>query len=194
MVLGERRIGTERCPFCGQEIDAAATRCFFCGSELNDESVHKRLEQLHIQDARSARRIHKPLLIKVVVVLILVAVVFFYGTSGRKRISDVDSFGRTTNVKLNAKVIYTKARFVISNNDSFDWKNVKLEIVSETTEDRFSLKVPNILAGETYTAAAAEFLKDGAIRFNPYTMKPEKFWIMCDTPTRKNGSYLAGWK
>jgi hypothetical protein len=194
MFLGERRIGTEKCPFCGQEIDAAATRCFFCGAELNEESVHKRLEQLHIQDARAARRIHKPLLIKVVVVLILVGVVFFYGTSGRKRISDFDSPGRTSTVKLNAKVIYQGVRFVISNNDSFDWKNVKLEIVSETTEDRFSLKVPNILAGETYTAAAAEFLKDGGTRFNPYTMKPKKFWILCDTPTRENGSYPVGWK
>jgi hypothetical protein len=187
-------MGTEKCPFCGQEIDTAATRCFFCGVELNEESVHNRLEQLHMQEVRTARRIHKPLLIKVVVVLILVVVVFFYGTSARKSISDVDSPGRTSTVKLNAKVVYPGARFIISNNDSFDWKNVKLEIISETTEDRFSLKVPNILAGETYTAAAAEFLKDDGIRFNPYTMKPKKFWILCDTPTRENGSYLAGWK
>jgi len=194
MVLGERRIGTEKCPFCGQEIDAAATRCFFCGAELNESSVHKRLEQLHIQDERAARRVRIPLLIKVIVVLILVIVVFFYDTSGRKHISDVGSPGRNSNVKLNAEVIYPGARFVISNNDSFDWKNVKLEIVSETTEGRFSLSVPNILAGETYTAAAAEFLKYEGTRFNPYTMKPKEFWILCDTPTRENGSYMAGWE
>ena len=187
-------MGTEKCPFCGQEIDTAATRCFFCGAELNEESVHKRLEQLHIQDVRVARRIRNPLLIKVIVVFILVVVVFFYGTSGRKRISDVDSTARSSTVKLSAKVIYPGARFIISNNDSFDWKNVKLETISETTEDCFSLRVPNILAGETYTAAAAEFLKDDGIRFNPYTMKPKKFWILCDTPTRENGSYLAEWK
>ena len=187
-------MGTEKCPFCGQEIDAAATRCFFCGAELNEESVHKRLEQLHIQEVRSARRIHKPLLIKVAVVLIFISVVFFYGTSGRKRISGVDNTGRTSTVKLNAKVVYPGERFIISNNDSFDWKNVRLEIISETAEDRFSLNVPNILAGETYTAAAAEFLKDDGIRFNPYIMKPKKFWILCDTPTKENGSYLAGWK
>ena len=187
-------MGTEKCPFCGQEIDAAATRCFFCGAELNEESVHKRLEQLHVQDVRVAKRIRNPLLIKVVVVLILVGAVFFYGTSGRKRISDVDSSGRRSTVKLNAKVIYPGARFIISNNDSFDWKNVKLEIISVTTEARFSLRVPNISAGETYTAVAAEFLKDDGVRFNPYTMKPKKFWILCDTPTREIGSYMAGWK
>lgn len=189
-------MGPEKCPFCGQEIDSAATKCFFCGAELNEESIHRRLEQLHIQDVRVARRIRNPLLIKVVVVLILVGVVFFYGTSGRKRISDVDSSGRSSTVKLNAKVIYPGARFIISNNDSFDWENVKLEIIPESTEDRFSLGVPNILAGETYTAAAAEFLKDDGNRFNPflYTMKPKKFCILCDTPTGENGSYLAGWK
>jgi hypothetical protein len=187
-------MGTEKCPFCGQEIDAAATRCFFCGAELNEESVHKRLEQLHIQDVRVARRIRNPLLIEVIVVLILISVVFFYGTSGRKRISDVDSPGRSSTVKLNAEVTYPEARFIISNNDSFDWENIKLEIISETTEDQFGLKIPNILAGQTYTVAAAEFLKDDGTRFNPYTMKPKKFWILCDTPTKKNGSYLAGWK
>jgi hypothetical protein len=187
-------MGTEKCPFCDQEIDSAATRCFFCRAELNEESVHKRLEQLHIQDVRAAQKIHKPLLIKVVVVLILAGVVFFYGTSGRKRISNIDISGRTSTVKLNAKVTYPGTRFIIYNNDSFDWKNVKLEIVPESTDDRFSLGVPNILAGETYTAAAAEFLKDDGTRFNPYTMKPKNFWILCDTPTRKNGSYLAGWK
>ena len=185
-------MGTEKCPFCGQEIDSAATKCFFCGAELNEESVHKRLEQLHIKDIQVARRARNPLLIKVVVVLILGGVVFFYGTSGRKRIFDTGSSGRTSTVKLNAEVTYPGARFIISNNDSFDWKNVKLETISETMEDRFSLRVPNILAGETYTAAAAEFLKDDGTRFNPYTMKPKKFWILCDTPTRENGSYLAG--
>ena len=187
-------MGTEKCPFCGQEIDSAATRCFFCGADLNEESVHKRLEQLHIQDVRVARRIRNPLLIKIVIVLIMVGVVFFYDTSGRKRIPVVDNPYQSSTVRLKAKVTFPGARFIISNNDSFEWKNVKLEIISETTEDRFSLKVPNILAGETYTAAAAEFLKDDGIRFNPYTMKPKKFWILCDTPTRENGSYLAGWE
>ena len=110
-------MGPEKCPFCGQEIDSEATKCFFCGAELNEESVHKRLEQLHIQDIQAARRIHKPLLIKVIVILILAGVVFFYGTSGRKRISDVDSSGRSSTVKLKAKVIYPGARFIISNND-----------------------------------------------------------------------------
>ncbi len=71
-------MATEKCPFCGQEIDAAATKCFYCEAELNKESVHNRLEQLHDQDIRAARKIHKSHFIKVAVVLALIGIVFFY--------------------------------------------------------------------------------------------------------------------
>ena len=187
-------MGTEKCPFCGQEIDAAATRCFFCGAELNEESVHKRLEQLHIQDIKAARRIHKPLLIKVIVILILAGVVFFYGTSSKKRTSGIDISGRTSNVKLSAKIAFSGARFIISNNDSFDWKNVKLEIIPESMEDRFSLSVPIILSGDRYSVDTTKFLNNNGIHFNPDKIKPQEFRIKCDTPTRAIGSYQTNWK
>ena len=187
-------MGTEKCPFCGQEIDTAATRCFFCGAELSEESVHKRLEQLQEQDARVARKVHSHIVIGSIVVIILISIVFFYDTSGRKRISVINDLNQSSTLRLNAKVTYPGARFVISNNDSFDWINVKLEFVPESTEDRFSLGVPDISAGETYTAASAEFLKEDGTRFNPYKMKPKKFWILCETPTKERGSYRAVWK
>lgn len=187
-------MGTEKCPFCGQEIDVAATKCFFCGAELSEESVHKRLEQLHIQDFRVARRTSNHFLIKVLVILIFVGVVFFYGTSSRKRISDIDISGQTSIVTLNSKVAFPGKEFIISNNDSFDWKNVKLDIVSESMEDRFSLKVPIILSGETYSADATKFFNNEGIRFDPDKMKPRELRILCDTPTGGNGSYLADLK
>jgi hypothetical protein len=187
-------MGTEKCPFCGQEIDAAAIRCFFCGADLSEESVHKRLEQLHQQDARAARRIRSPIIVGIIVIIMLMSIVFFSDTSGRKRVSVVDDQKQSSTVRLNAKVTYPGARFIISNNDSFDWINVKLEFVPDSTEDRFSLKVPSISAGETYTAAAAEFSKKDGTRFNPYETKPRKFWIICDTPTKQSGSYQASWK
>jgi hypothetical protein len=187
-------MGTEKCPFCGQEIDAAATRCFFCGADLSEESVHKRLEQLHQQDARTARSVRSPIIVGIIVIIILMSIVFFSDTSGRKCISVVDDQKQSSTVRLNAKVTYPGARFIIANNDSFDWVNVKLEFVTDSTEDRFSLRIPNISAGETYTAAAAEFSKKDGTRFNAYETKPRKFWILCDTPTKQSGSYQAGWK
>ena len=186
-------MGTEKCPFCGQEIDAAAKRCFFCGANLNEESVHKRLEQLHVQDIQAARRIHKPLLIKVIVVVIFVGVIFFYGTSGRKHMSGVN-IGQSSTVKLNAEVALSGTRFVVSNNDSFDWKNVKMEIVSDSIKERFSLSISAILSGETYTAEATKFISSDGIHFNPDKIKTGNFRIFCDTPNRGSGSYLTDWR
>lgn len=187
-------MGTEKCPFCGQEIDSSAKKCFFCGAELNDESVHQRLEQLQIQDIQAARRIHKPFLLKVIVILILAGVIFFYDTSVRKHTSKVDSSAKSSTVNLKVKVTCPGVQFIISNNDSFDWKNVKLEIMPDSIEERFRLSVPIIISGETYTADATKFLNNEGIRFNPDKMKPRKFWILCDTPAGRSGSYMADWK
>ena len=66
-------MGTEKCPFCGQEIDAEAIRCFFCGAKLDENSVEKRLEQLYIQeDRRFIRGFDNPVAPKVIAVLILI--------------------------------------------------------------------------------------------------------------------------
>lgn len=185
-------MGTEKCPFCGQEIDAAATRCFFCGAELNKESVHKRLEQLHIQDLQTVRKLHKPLLMKFIAILILAGVLFFYGTS--KRTSNIEILNRSSTVKLSAEVTLSGTGFMISNNDSFDWKNVRLEIIPESLKDRFSLRIQNIIAGKTYKADTSAFVNDVGIRFNTDKMKPKEFWILCDTPIIAGGYYRADWK
>ena len=73
-------------------------------------------------------------------------------------------------------------------------KNIKLEIVPESMENRFSFSIPIILSGETYTADAVEFLNDDGIPFNPDKIKPKEFWILCDTPIRRRGSYLVNWE
>lgn len=184
-------MGTEKCPFCGQEIDAAATKCFFCGAVLDEKSVHNRLEQLHDQDIRSSRRIHKHHLVKAIVILILATIVLFYGKSGRKHSSDTGSSPQPSAVNLNAKVDYRGEVFIISNNDSFEWKNVNLEIVPESKEDRFRLRITNISAGESYSAKVTEFLNDAGIRFNPDKIKMGEFWIKCDTSTGNGSYYLA---
>jgi len=196
MFSGIVEMGTEKCPFCGQEIDVEATRCFFCGSQLDEESIEIRLEQIQIQEkVESAQKTRKPVALEVIVVIILICAALFHGSPSRKKYSSGDAGpSDSSTVRLNAKVTFTGTRFVIYNNDSFDWKNVKLEILSESIENCFSLRVPKISAGETYTAGAAEFSKKDGARFNPFTMEPKRFWIRCDTPNKENGSYLAGWK
>ena len=188
-------MGTEKCPFCGQEIDAGAGRCFFCGSKLDEESVEERLEQLQKQQkTESARKIRYPLVVEVLLIVILICTTLYYAPSIRRRSTRGEGLSESSTVRLKAKVTFTGSRFIISNNDSFDWENVKLEIVSGTIGNGFSLNVPKISAGEAYTVGAKEFVKKDGTNFNPYVMKPQSFWIRCGTSGKENGSYLAGWK
>jgi hypothetical protein len=192
-------MGTEKCPFCGQEIDAEATRCFFCGSLLDEESIERRLEQLHHQqDIKLARKVRNPVVLEVLVVVILLGMILFHGTPGKHPSLPDNLLQRPlsgSTIHLNAEVTFSGAQFVISNNDPFDWENVRLEAVSTDSAEPFCLTVSQpIRAGDTYTVRTAEFRTKEGIRFNPLSMKLERFWIRCDTPERKNGSYLAGWK
>lgn len=188
-------MGTEKCPFCGQEIDAGATKCFFCGEKLDEKSIESRLEQLHYQEGlRSGRKIRCPVVLKVMVAGILLGIVLFRGTPGGNNFSPLEHPSEGTAVRLSARVTFAGARFVISNNDTFDWENVKLEVVSADSMEPFCLTVTRIPAGGTYTVGAAEFRRNDGTRFNPSSTKSERFWIRCDIPERGSGSYLAGWK
>ena len=188
-------MGTEKCPFCGQEIEARATKCFFCGAKLDEASIERRLEQLHYQERhRSARRIHCRLAMAVVVTGILLVIVLFYGMPGRWNPSPLGRPSESSTVRLNATVNFAGARFVISNNDSFDWENVKLEVVPADFGEPFGLAVTRIPAGGTYTVGVGEFRRNDGTRFDPFSTKSERFRIRCETPEKRSGSYLAGWK
>jgi hypothetical protein len=188
-------MGTEKCPFCGQEIDAEAERCFFCGARLDEESVEKRLEQLSMQeDRRLTRRVGSSTALAVVVILILMYIVLFHGEPAGNRPSVAVGPSESSTIRLNAKVVLAGAVFIISNNGSFDWENVELEITSGASGESFGLSVPKISAGETFTADAPEFCRKDGTRFDLVSMKPRQFWIRCDTPEKENGSYIARWK
>jgi hypothetical protein len=188
-------MGPEKCPFCGQEIDTEATKCFFCGAELDEASIERRLEQLLIEDNnKPTLKVRCPLALQVIVIIILICIALFSTTSKRKPTSTQEIFSRESTVRLNTNVSFTGSKFIISNNDPFDWTNVELKITSEASDSDFSHKVPKIPAGEIYSVRAAEFATKDGTSFNPYKMKPKRFRIWCDTPTRENGSYFAGWK
>ena len=184
-------MATERCPFCGEEIDAGAVRCFFCSAALDYDSVEKRLEQL--QRLESARRARNPAVPALVVIVILAGIVLFQAAPGTRRSHKVVVTPEDSTVRLNANVTIAGTHCAVSNSDSFDWENVRLEIISTTLENSFRLQIPRISAGQTYKANLAEFSTERGVFFDPHTAKPRKFWIRCDTPDRQAGSYLAGW-
>jgi hypothetical protein len=190
-------MGTEKCPFCGQEIDAGATKCFFCGAKLDKESVERHLEQLHYQQALlSSHKIHRPVALAVVAAGILLVIVLFHGLPGGKKPSVplLEQPSVSSTLSLNARVNFAGGRFVVSNNDSFDWQNVKLEIVPSDLGEPFSLAVTGIPAGGTHAAEAAEFRRPDGTWFNASSMKSARFRIRCDVRAGRSGSYVTEWQ
>ena len=188
-------MGPEKCPFCGQEIDTEAIKCFFCGSSLDHNSVENRLDQLHKQeDIKHINRIKNSLAVKIIAFIILVCIALFVGKSKIKpSLTEAVSMQGSTTL-LSAEVTMSGSHFIITNNDSFDWTNVELQIISDYIGNNFITMIPKISQGQKLSVHAAEFTQNDGTRFNPYTMKSQSFRIRCSTPTKENGSYYAGLK
>jgi len=95
-------------------------------------------------------------------------------------------------VDLNASANFTGEQFVIVNNDSFDWTNIKLEVNSETLKSGYILNADKMISGETYTVGAMQFTKKDGTKLNPFIVKPLNFSIWCDTPDGK-GFWYGKW-
>ncbi len=95
-------------------------------------------------------------------------------------------------VDLNASVSFTGTQFIITNNDSFDWRNVELEINPGLLKSGYKLKAGLMSAGESYTIGAMQFAKRDGERFNPFAIKPQSMSIFCDT-SKGRGSYSGKW-
>lgn len=188
-------MGQERCPFCGQEVDTEAIKCFFCGSALDHSSVENRLDQLHKQeDIKHISRVKRSLAVKIIVFIILVCTVLFVGKSKIEPSLTEAISTQASTISLNAEVTLSGSHFIITNNDSFDWTNVELQIISDYIGNNFTAMIPKISAGQKLSVRATEFTKKDGTRFNPYMMKSQSFRIRCNTPTEENGSYYAGLK
>lgn len=188
-------MGPEKCPFCGQEIDADSVKCFFCGAELNEESVEKQLEQLESQNGKkTVRKVRLSPVLLLIIILILICITVYPWSAGTRPSINQGGPSYDSNIRLSAKVALTGTRFTISNDDSFDWTNVELNIISENIDNSFSLQIPKIPAGQTHIARAAEFIAKDGICFDPYTMQTDRFSIWCEIPNGESGTYFAALK
>jgi hypothetical protein len=120
---------------------------------------------------------------------LLLALVFATGTDDTNTGTKTDS----STVDLHASVTFTGSQFIITNLDNFDWTDVKLEVNPQTFSSGYTLHADVIRAGSVYTVGAMQFADSGGERFNPFTHKPQKFSVWCDTPGGKKGFYYAGW-
>jgi hypothetical protein len=122
------------------------------------------------------------------IVAIVVLIMVFTGAFGSKNGNEEPGY-----VDLNAQVRFTGTQFVIVNEDSFDWLDVKLEVNPGTLSKGYELRVPRLEAGATYTVGVMQFTKSDGTRFNPVTTKPKSFSVFCATPNKGTGYYYGGW-
>ena len=94
----------------------------------------------------------------------------------------------SSTIELNASVEFTGTQFIITNKDTFDYKDAKLQL----NED-FIIKGKKLEAGKSYTVGMLQFADKKGNRFD-MTKKPLNFSIWCDLENKKNGFYYAEWK
>lgn len=98
----------------------------------------------------------------------------------------------TRRTELNAEVRFTGTQFVITNKESFDLTNVKMEINGGLFSGGYELKHNRMKANDTYTVGALQFADSDGKRFNPFQMKPQKFTISADS-SMGHLFYVGGW-
>jgi len=202
-----------KCPLCGFENEEGSKFCKNCNEPLYDPDINNtnretdRKKQIEEEEkiraearANAEKEVKKKeqkeeqkkkgigclILIGIVIVF---AFIIFSGGGGDNEKGTESSF-----IDLNASVRFTGTQFIIVNNDSYDWLNVKMEINGSILKSGFILKTNRMEAGETYTVGALQFAKKDGTRFNPGTYKPQSFDISCETPEGENAFWSGGWK
>lgn len=100
-------------------------------------------------------------------------------------------------VDLNAIGIRIDAEFILTNEDDFDWTNVRIELnktdLSKKESSGYIYKVAKIKSGSTCFLSLMSFTRSDGRRFNPYTTELINIYIQCDTPDGQ-GSYYGIWE
>lgn len=83
---------------------------------------------------------------------------------------------------VDASIYFDGERFAITNNNDYDWTNVRFEVNSGLLSGGYVLKHSPMEAGHIYSVEALQFCKADGTKLNPRTTKPQNFSIFCDTP------------
>jgi hypothetical protein len=76
--------------------------------------------------------------------------------------------------EFKAEVTFTGAEFIVTNADDYDCIGSWMSVNND-----YWLKGYNLEKGQTYTFGAGEFTEDDNKRFNPFTIKPTSFSVIC---------------
>lgn len=167
----------KKCKECGKEISTKAKTCPGCGAPV--KAAPKQIKT-------------KTGCLIIGGVILFIILLFNYSNPKPTSVASKPPKQSSAIVDLNAAVSFNGAQFVITNGDSFDWTNVKLEINSKTFSSGYTLKASILKAGEVYTVGAMQFAKPDGAKFNPFTHKAQNLSVWCDTP-KGQGFYYGAW-
>jgi hypothetical protein len=102
--------------------------------------------------------------------------------------------GESSTLDIHAAVSFTGSTLVTTNEDDFDWTNVKLEINPHILSNGYVFNTDRIASHRTYSFDVMEFADSDGERFNPFTHKPQEVCISCDAPRGKKGLYCGKWR
>ena len=189
------------CPECQGKVSDTADACPHCGYSFAAEAERYKQEVKGYQKAEQADR-NKAICL-VLLALVVAGAFWLRTSSGKDFVKDYRKYGPFGEVerrdamnkkresKLTADVRYSPTKFIITNQDGFDWTSVELEINSVGLKSGYILKVGRISAGQTCTVQKVEFAKPDGTRFNPIAVKALNFSVLADTP---NGKAASAWK
>jgi hypothetical protein len=183
------------CRECGSQISTEATVCPRCGvpdpTRLTPEDkVADRHAKMQSSFATRDLGWKKGCLI---IVGVFALVIWFASMCAdtETTTSDTTSQGLT----LNAEVSFDGTQFSITNNDSFPWSDVELDLNGGTFTSGFVLRpTMQMQPAETYTVGAAQFAKGDGTRFNPFQMKPQRFCVLAKNPQGQTGVSCMEWR
>jgi len=123
----------------------------------------------------------------VVFLVILGGIGFLVGDSSTKSNTDSNEPQVERNTDFNAEVTFNGSQFIITNVDDYNcidsWMSVN---------NKYWLKGYTLEKGQTYTVGAAEFTEGDNTRFNPFTIKPASYSIICRGNNELNQAIWAG--
>lgn len=93
---------------------------------------------------------------------------------------DSSSTPASKTLDLNVKVTMTGGTVSITNNDTFDWTNVKFEMNSQGLKSGYVYRTSRVKAGQTVQVSMSNFTLGDGTRFNILTTKALNFSVWCD--------------
>jgi len=166
-----------KCKECGHKVGISAKSCPLCGRQTSMSTGVWFL------------------VIFLVLIFSLFGIFYYYGSDMSSKTPTVSKKEAPDTVELKASVSFDGSKFTITNDDSFAWVNVEMEINGGVIRGGYVLEHPQMVAGQTYTVGSMQFAKGDGTRFNPFTMKPQKFVIYSrDSSGMPKGIWYGGWK